>query len=142
MGSCRRPGDGGTLLAVDEIHKRQQWAQFLSLRNGGNFQPLPLNDLLKNHVELAAEVQRTEPVLGFFSEYLEHGAYPFFLEGEKTFLSKLGNVIERVPYEDIPLRREVSLPGERRYGFRLQQNHSIVGFRISVLRSTQVCSAE
>lgn len=74
--------------------------EFLSLRTGGHFQPLPLKELLKRHVELAAEVQRTGPVLGFFSEYLEHGAYPFFLEGEKTFLSRLGNVIEKVLYEE------------------------------------------
>lgn len=149
---------GGTLLAVDEIHKRQQWAQeikslydsfpaaqimfsgsstlrlqlgkadlsrravyyrlpvlsfreFLSLRTGANFQPLLLDDLLKSHSELAADVQRTGPVLAFFSEYLEHGAYPFFLEGENTFLSRLGNVIEKVLYEDIPPVTGLKLAG-------------------------------
>jgi len=35
-------------------------------------------------------------------DYLDHGVYPFFLEGIEDYLPKLLNVLEKVLYEDIP----------------------------------------
>jgi predicted AAA+ superfamily ATPase len=61
-----------------------------------------LHQLLEGHVETAAKVVEKGPILGHFKEYLDHGAYPFFLEGTTAYVPKLLNVIEKVLYEDIP----------------------------------------
>lgn len=41
------------------------------------------------------------PVLKYFRQYLEKGYYPYFLENEQNYYSKLNNVIEKVIYEDL-----------------------------------------
>lgn len=53
------------------------------------------------------------PILKWFKEYLEHGYYPFFMEGVKDYFARLNNVIEKVIYEDIALvfnLRQTTLP--------------------------------
>lgn len=64
--------------------------------------PVSLPQLLKEHVELATKIVEKGPILGHFKDYLDHGVYPFFLEGTAAYLPKLLNVIEKVLYEDIP----------------------------------------
>ena len=58
--------------------------------------------LLKNHVEFAREIVKKGPILGYFKDYLDHGVYPYFLEGITEYLPRLLNVLEKVFYEDIP----------------------------------------
>ena len=76
--------------------------EYLSFSQGLEWPPVSLHQLLKGHVELAAKVLEKGPILGHFKDYLEHGAYPFFLEGNAGYMPKLLNVIEKVLYEDIP----------------------------------------
>ncbi|MEA2040066.1 MAG: hypothetical protein U9N82_09590 [Thermodesulfobacteriota bacterium] len=66
------------------------------------FEPVHLQDLLKNHPIVASGILEHGPILGRFRDYLDHGVYPFFLEGIETYHHKLSNVIEKVLYEDIP----------------------------------------
>jgi predicted AAA+ superfamily ATPase len=40
-------------------------------------------------------------VLRYFQNYIDNGFYPFFTEGEEEYSAKLGNIIEKVLYEDI-----------------------------------------
>ncbi len=60
-----------------------------------------LTDILNHHVKIAQEVASGQSILKFFQEYLVSGYYPFFMEGEKTYLSKVLNIIEKVLYEDV-----------------------------------------
>ncbi|MBN1105567.1 MAG: ATP-binding protein [Deltaproteobacteria bacterium] len=76
--------------------------EYLSFSQGVEWPPVSLSQLLKGHVELAAKVVEKGPILGHFKDYLDHGAYPFFLEGTAGYVPKLLNVIEKVLYEDIP----------------------------------------
>jgi predicted AAA+ superfamily ATPase len=61
---------------------------------------LTLADVIKNHIEIADQFKSIQ-ILKKFKEYLEHGYYPFFLEGEKDYLLKVNNIIEKVIFEDI-----------------------------------------
>ena len=76
--------------------------EYLILRLNKQFQPVDFKDLLKEHIKLADEVSSQIPVLKYFREYLKYGYYPFFKEGVDSFYNKLGNVIEKIFYEDIP----------------------------------------
>lgn len=76
--------------------------EYLNFAHGLAFEPASLPDLLKNHAALASRILKGGPVLGRFRDYLDHGVYPFFLEGVHGYHNKLFNVVEKVLYEDIP----------------------------------------
>jgi len=76
--------------------------EYLILRLNKQFQPLDFKDLLKEHIKLADKISSQLPVLKYFREYLKYGYYPFFKEGVESFYNKLGNVIEKIFYEDMP----------------------------------------
>lgn len=76
--------------------------EYLYFAHGLEFQPVSLPDLLQNHPLTASKILEKGPVLGHFRDYLDHGVYPFFLEGIEHYLPKLLNVLEKILYEDIP----------------------------------------
>ena len=77
--------------------------EYLYFAHGLAFEPVDLSDLLKNHPATASKILEEGPILGRFRDYLDHGVYPFFLEGVDVYHHKLSNVIEKVLYEDIPV---------------------------------------
>jgi len=76
--------------------------EYVYLAHGLEYQPIHLPELLKNHTILASKILEDGPILGHFRHYLDHGVYPFFLEGIENYHHKLLNVLEKVLYEDIP----------------------------------------
>lgn len=76
--------------------------EYLYFAHGLAFEPVLLPDLLKNHPAVASKVLEKGPILGRLRDYLDHGVYPFFLEGVDVYHHKLSNIIEKVLYEDIP----------------------------------------
>jgi len=75
--------------------------EYLLLARNVKFPAITLSDLLNEHARLASEVLIEGPVLGLFRDYLEHGVYPFFVEGIEEYPAKLRNIIEKTLYEDI-----------------------------------------
>jgi len=76
--------------------------EYLQFINHHHFPPVSLDDILQHHMELAADLLKAGPVLGHFKDYLNHGIYPYFLEGIEEYFLRLLNVLEKVFYEDIP----------------------------------------
>ncbi len=71
-----------------------------------------LSEILQDHVAIASGFASI-PILKHFKNYLQHGYYPFFLEGIEDYLSKVCNVIEKVLFEDIATiynLRQTTLP--------------------------------
>ena len=73
--------------------------EYLSFAHGLEFQAVSLPELLQNHTIVASKLLKAGPILGRFNDYLDHGVYPFFLEGIDDYLPKLLNVLEKVLYE-------------------------------------------
>lgn len=77
--------------------------EFLSMQKGEPFPRLTLDDLLHHAESLSSDlVFKYDDLYALFKEYLEYGAYPFFLEGKKNFNAKLFNALDKVINEDIP----------------------------------------
>ena len=78
--------------------------EFLSLETGEAFETTDLDTMLAEHPRLATSVLKRADgrVIQLFQRYLEHGVYPFYLEGVNLFHVKLANVVEKVLSEDIP----------------------------------------
>ena len=77
--------------------------EFLSMQKAQEFNKLELEDILKNAESLSSTlVFEHDDLYGLFKEYLEYGAYPFYIEGKKNFSTKLFNALDKVINEDIP----------------------------------------
>jgi len=77
--------------------------EFLSIEKGLKFDKLKLEDILKDSIALSSDlVFRYDDLYGLFREYLVCGAYPFYIEGKKSFSKKLFNALDKVINEDIP----------------------------------------
>jgi predicted AAA+ superfamily ATPase len=77
--------------------------EFLSMQKLERFEKLKLEDVLSNAEQLSSElVFKHDDLYALFRDYLEYGAYPFFIEGKKNFSKKLFNALDKVINEDIP----------------------------------------
>lgn len=80
----------------------------LSLREFINFstnKKLPvfqLADILNNHVELSKEIWKEVKPIKLFNQYIEHGYYPFFVEGIENYAKKLNEILIHILEVDLP----------------------------------------
>lgn len=76
--------------------------EFLELKYKLNFNPLELKEILSNAHEIIPQIlDKTKP-LKFFEEYLRFGYYPFFVEGEEDFSTRLKQTVSHVLETDLP----------------------------------------
>ncbi len=77
--------------------------EFFSMQKGEQFKRLELKEILTDAEQLSSDlVFKHDDLYALFREYLEYGAYPFFIEGKKNFPKKLFNALDKVINEDIP----------------------------------------
>ena len=75
--------------------------EFLEFETKQEFPIYSLEDILENHLEIAVEIVGKLKPLAYFSNYLNYGYYPFYLENKKAFHQKLSEVILTVLDIDI-----------------------------------------
>jgi predicted AAA+ superfamily ATPase len=75
--------------------------EYLHLAKEIEFPITQFTKLLIDHMAFASDVLAEGPILGHFQDYINYGIYPFFLEGTEEYPARLGNIIEKVFYEDI-----------------------------------------
>jgi len=75
--------------------------EFLKFEYDIDIAPLSLDEIVKDNVAIASSILKKGPVLKYFNKYLEHGYYPYFLEGKQDYNSKVMGAIEKVLFEDI-----------------------------------------
>jgi len=81
--------------------------EYLNFKKNMSLPCMSLEDILNKHHEAAPDLLDVFDYKNDFRYYLEHGHYPFFLEGIKTYFQKLQETINLVidtdigPYEDL-----------------------------------------
>ncbi|MBN2261464.1 MAG: ATP-binding protein, partial [Prolixibacteraceae bacterium] len=83
--------------------------EFVNFETGEKFEPISLDNLLKNHRQLTAEIITKIKPLVFFEQYLQHGYYPFYLENRNTYQSKLEQAVHLILDVDIPQYEQVQI---------------------------------
>lgn len=63
--------------------------------------PIILDDLLDDPKKFTS-IGQIEKILGHFRKYLEVGYYPFIFEDSLNYYERIGHVINRIIFEDIP----------------------------------------
>lgn len=74
--------------------------EYLKLAHDIDAETISFENIIQHHVSIADQF-KTIPILKYFQEYIEHGYYPFFLEGISDYLAKVNNIIEKVIFEDV-----------------------------------------
>ena len=76
--------------------------EFLAYENILHADPIPLEDLLHNHVHHAMQTLRDIKVAPLFEAYLHHGYYPFYHEAGDDFAPRLRETVSVVIDNDLP----------------------------------------
>ena len=111
---------GSSLLQLEkargDLSRRQSvytlrgmsFREYLHLEGQGDFPVLRLEEILKNHVEIAESINRKSKVLSCFEEYQKRGYYPFYRESRAKFRERLMDTVNKVLELDYPSIDEVS----------------------------------
>ncbi len=81
--------------------------EYLEIETGEKFKTIELEDLLKNHVEFAAEICKKLRPYAHWRNYLEHGYYPFYLQSKERYSHRLLNAINLTLETDLVVCRPV-----------------------------------
>ncbi len=76
--------------------------EFINFQTNHNFQSFTLDEIIKNHVEIAVSIIDKIKPLELLPNYLNYGYYPFYLENTASFHQKLNEAILTVMEIDIP----------------------------------------
>ena len=115
--------------------------EYLNVTLGLRLPVYSLEDILKNHVEIAQQIGRHIKPLQYFNDYLHHGFYPLFLEPHdfsESLLKMMNNILD----VDVLLVKQVevsSLPKLRKLVHRMLQE-TPCGLNISTLANAIDCS--
>lgn len=82
--------------------------EYVNLQTGNNFPVLSLNDIIRRHAEIAAEITSKADIATLFGEYLHHGFYPFFLE-HRNFEENLLKTMNMMTEVDILFIKQIEL---------------------------------
>lgn len=76
--------------------------EYLMFENALQFDKLSLDDILKNHIQIATEIADKIHILPYFENYCKYGYYPFYKEDLEGFHAKLLEVVQQTIEMDIP----------------------------------------
>lgn len=80
--------------------------EYLNLQSGNHFRAYALEEILKNHQEIAATILKSVHPMTYFQDYLHHGFYPFFLE-KRNFSENLLKTMNMMIEVDILLIKQI-----------------------------------
>jgi predicted AAA+ superfamily ATPase len=115
--------------------------EYLNVTLGLKLPVYSLEEILKNHVEIAQQIARHIKPLQYFDDYLHHGFYPLFLEPHdfsESLLKMMNNILD----VDVLLVKQVevsSLPKLRKLVHRMLQE-TPCGLNVSTLANAIDCS--
>ncbi|MBN2165212.1 MAG: ATP-binding protein [Marinilabiliaceae bacterium] len=82
--------------------------EFINLKAGTNFEVVPFDNILRDHENIANNIVKNVKPLAFFSDYLHHGYYPFYLE-QSNYLENLLKIINFSLEIDVSYLQQIDL---------------------------------
>ena len=82
--------------------------EFLEFEGAYSCPTLSLDDILRNHVEIAREIRRKIRVLPYFERYLEAGYYPFYREEASHYADRIVKSVNQTLESDWPAVENVT----------------------------------
>lgn len=91
--------------------------EYLSIKNIHTFEQYTLNEILKNHQEYTIQISQEIRPLQWFQSYLEGGYYPYFIESESLYRTKVEEVVRMMLEIELPALRGL----ENHYILKIKQ---------------------
>ena len=111
---------GSSILRMDnregDMSRRQvcfdlkglSFREFLSFDSVKSIEPIPLDEILAHHREIAAEITRGIKVIGLFAKYGDYGYYPFYKESPSGYYQRIIECVNKVIESDLPIVETVT----------------------------------
>jgi len=77
--------------------------EFLELKRNQSFPKYSLDEIMREHIDIAYELNQKIKPFEYFSEYLQSGYYPYYFENPNTYGIKLEETINTVIESDLPI---------------------------------------
>ncbi len=103
----RSKGDLSRRAVMYTLHGLS-FREFLSISGVANWPVMPLDELLRRHPEVAADLTATVRPLAHLPDYLQYGYYPYFLENREVYGQKLTETIRLSLELDLPAVYDIS----------------------------------
>ncbi len=86
------------------VYKMQglSFREFIQIETGLKFPKYKLEEIFKDHEEIALMISKKVKPLAYFQNYLKFGYYPYYLQGKSTYPVKLSATIGLTIESDIP----------------------------------------
>jgi len=75
--------------------------EYLALKNIAHIRSYTLEEILSSHEDIVVDILSEVKPLEHFSDYLDHGAYPFFKEGVNSYSDRLLEVVNTTIDSDL-----------------------------------------
>ena len=85
------------------------YREYLNIEFDLKMSAITLDEILRNHVEIASDLSKQFKPLQHFGAYLKNGHFPFYLEGISSYHHKLNNVLNVVLAQDLALLESIEL---------------------------------
>ena len=76
--------------------------EYLSFKGIAKLNAYTIENILKNHIEIANNISQKIKPLAYFDEYLTNGCYPFILDDTKSYQYLLMGIINQIIEVDLP----------------------------------------
>jgi len=83
--------------------------EFLNYKTQQHFTKYTFDEIVENHVAIAAEIASKVKPLAYFEEYLHHGCYPFFLDRKTYFADYLLKQVNLTLEIDVTYLNQIEL---------------------------------
>lgn len=110
---------GSSMLEIDnskvDLSRRQtvyempgfSFREYLAFEKVLEFTPIPLEELLNQHVALSMEITSSIKILPWFEKYLQYGYYPFYKESMEDYPIRLQEVASLIIDTDLPAVEDI-----------------------------------
>lgn len=83
--------------------------EYLNLNAKTDFPVLSLEEILQNNENLSAQIVSKIKPFEYFSDYLKHGYYPYFLEGIDDYYVRLNETVNLILEIELPQLRKLDV---------------------------------
>jgi predicted AAA+ superfamily ATPase len=95
--------------AVHYVLHGMSFREFLKFDQDVDFNKYSLEEILSNHVTIAAHINEEVKPIPLFNTYLKQGYYPYYKSDKQFFLSKLANTINVILESDLPMVENIEI---------------------------------
>lgn len=104
--------------------------EYLRFSHNLSFEALTFEDILKNAYTICADVTSKCKPIKLFKDYLKMGYYPFYLEGQEDYYTKIEQVVNYIIEVELPIVCKINVANIRKIKALVQTVSRSVPFEV------------